>query len=214
MSTGSTSWIQNVSQNIFSALSHLQTNVYPTTNVKSTVDGKTYVVRDLPDKQQAADLLAKVRQRIEALYRYLVATYPDKPQVKQLVQNFKPDPSRIFEATPDAEHTSYSVNKGESVHLCLRQRQGDNESLMNENIMMFVALHEMAHMITSTIGHGPDFWNNFGWLLKQAEERKLYTYTNFAAQPVPYCGVKITDAPVYDPNRDGSDHTLGSMSSK
>jgi len=214
MSTGSTSWIQTVSQNIFSALSNLQTNVYPTTNVKSTIDGKTYVVRDLPDKQQAADLLAKVRQRLEALYRYLVATYPDKPQVKQLKQNFKPDPSRIFEATPDAEHTSYSVNKGESVHLCLRQRQGENESLMNENIMMFVALHEMAHMITSTIGHGPDFWNNFGWLLKQAEERKLYTYTNFSAQPVPYCGVKITDAPIYDPNRDGSDHTVGSMSSK
>lgn len=214
MSTGSTSWLQNVSQNIFSALSTLQTNVYATTQVKSTIDGKTYTVRDLPDKQEAADLLARVRQRLEALYRYLIATYPDKPQVKQLIQNFKPEPSRIFEATPDAEHTSYSVNKGEAVHLCLRQRQGQNESLMNENVMTFVALHEMAHMITSTIGHGPDFWNNFGWLLKQAEERKLYTYTNFAAQPVAYCGVKITDAPIYDPNRDGSDHTLGSMSSK
>lgn len=214
MSTGSTSWIQNISHTVFNALSNLQTNIYPTVSVKSTIDGKTYVVRDLPDKQQAADLLAKVRQKIEALYRYLIATYPDKPQVKQLIQNFKPDPSRIFEATPDAEHTSYSVNKGESVHLCLRQRQGNNESLMNENIMMFVSLHEMAHMITSTIGHGPDFWNNFGWLLKQAEEKGLYQYTNFAAQPVPYCGVKITDAPVYDPNRDGSDHTVGSMSSK
>jgi hypothetical protein len=214
MSTGSTSWLQSVSQNIFSALSNFQTNVYPTIQVRSTVDGKMYSVRDMPDKQQAADLLARVRQRLEALYRYLIATYPDKPQVKQLMKNFKPDPSRIFEATPDAEHTSYSVNKGESVHLCLRQRQGENESLMNENIMVFVALHEMAHMITSTIGHGPDFWNNFGWLLKQAEERNLYTYTNFAAQPVPYCGVKITDAPIYDPNRDGSDHTLGSMSSK
>ena len=214
MSTGSTSWVQNISHNIFNALSNLQTNVYPTVTVKSSVDGKTYSVRDLPDKQQAADLLAKVRQKIEILYRYLIATYPEKPQVKQLVQNFKPDPSRIFEATPDAEHTSYSVNKGESVHLCLRQRQGNNESLMNENIMMFVSLHEMAHMITSTIGHGPDFWNNFGWLLKQAEEKGLYTYTNFSAQPVPYCGVKITDAPVYDPNRDGSDHTVGSMSSK
>jgi predicted metal-dependent hydrolase len=214
MSTGSTSWLQNVSQNIFSALSTLQTNVYATTQVKSTIDGKIYTVRDLPDKQEAADLLARVRQRLEALYRYLIATYPDKPQVKQLMKNFKPEPSRIFEATPDAEHTSYSVNKGEAVHLCLRQRQGQNESLMNENVMTFVALHEMAHMITSTIGHGPDFWNNFGWLLKQAEERKLYTYTNFAAQPVAYCGVKITDAPIYDPNRDGSDHTLGSMSSK
>ncbi len=214
MSTGSTSWIQNVSQNIFSALSNLQTNVYPTTNVKSTIDGKTYVVRDLPDKQQAADLLAKVRQRLEALYRYLVATFPDKPQVKQLKQNFKPDPSRIFEATPDAEHTSYSVNKGESVHLCLRQRQGENESLMNENIMMFVALHEMAHMITSSIGHGPDFWNNFGWLLKEAEANGLYSYTDFSAHPVRYCGVYITDSPRYDPSKDGSNFQIGTMTTK
>jgi hypothetical protein len=176
------------------------------------VDGEYYQVRDMPDKQRAADLLAKVRQKIKSLYNYLIVTYPDKPQVQQLKKNFKPEPSRIFEATPDAEHTSYSVNKGEAVHLCLRQRNGNDESLINENVMVFVSLHEMAHMITSTIGHGPDFWNNFGWLLKQAEEKGIYKYQNFSAQPVPYCGVKITDSPVYDPAKDGVDHTVGSMS--
>ena len=207
-----TSWLQKVSHNIYSALSNLQTNVYPVVSIRSSVDGEYYQVRDLPDRQKAADLLASVRQKIKQLYNYLIVTYPDKPQIKQLKQNFKPDPSRIFEATPEAEHTSYSVNKGESVHLCLRQRKGNDESLMNENVMVFVALHEMAHMITPTIGHGPDFWNNFGWLLKQAEEKGFYKYQNFAAQPVPYCGVKITDAPVYDPAKDGQDTSVGTMS--
>jgi hypothetical protein len=207
-----TSWLQKVSHNVFSALSNLQTNVYPTVSIRSSVDGEYYSVRDLPDRQKAADLLARVRQKIKGLYNYLIVTFPDKPQIVQLKKNFKPDSSRIFEATPDAEHTSYSVNKGESVHLCLRQRNGNDESLMNENVMMFVALHEMAHMITSTIGHGPDFWNNFGWLLKQAEEKGFYKYQNFAAQPVPYCGVKITDSPMYDPAKDGADPTVGTMS--
>ena len=206
------SWLQKVSQNVFSSLSNLQTNVYPTVSVRSSIDGEYYLVRDLADKQKAADLLAKVRQKIKSLYNYLIITYPDKPQIQQLKKNFTPDSSRIYEATPDAEHTSYSVNKGESVHLCLRQRNGNDESLIQENIMVFVSLHEMAHMITATIGHGPDFWNNFAWLLKQAEEKGIYKYQNFSAQPVPYCGVKITDSPTYDPAKDGDDHTVGSMS--
>jgi len=206
------SWLQNISKNMFSALSNIQTSAYPTVPVKSSVDGNTYQVRDMPDKQEAADLLARVRQRMQKLYNYLIATYPEKLQVKQLKQNFKPEPSRISESTPDAEHTSYSVNKGESVHLCLRQRQGNNESLVKENVMTFVALHEMAHMITSTIGHGPDFWNNFGWLLKISEEQGIYTYEDFAAHPVSYCGVKITDSPKYDSKKDASSFVIGTIS--
>ena len=122
---------------------------------------------------------------------FLIATYPSKPQVQRLKANFKPDPNRILESTPDAENTSYSVNKGESVHFCLRQR--DNDQLVNENIMMFVALHEMGHVITQEIGHTPEFWNNFGWLLREAEAQKLYKYEDFKAHPTTYCGVKITD---------------------
>lgn len=206
------SWLQNISKNMFSALSNIQTSTYPTVSVKSSVDGNTYQVRDMPDKQEAADLLARVRQRMQKLYNYLIATYPEKLQVKQLKQNFKPDPSRISESTPDAEHTSYSVNKGESVHFCLRQRQGNNESLVKENIMIFVALHEMAHMVTPTIGHGPDFWNNFGWLLKIAEDQGIYTYEDFSAHPVSYCGVKITDSPKYDSKKDASSFVIGTIS--
>jgi hypothetical protein len=206
------SWLQNISKNMFSALSNIQTSAYPTVSVKSSVDGNTYQVRDMPDKQEAADLLARVRQRMQKLYNYLIATYPEKLQVKQLRQNFKPDPSRISESTPDAEHTSYSVNKGESVHLCLRQRQGNNESLVKENVMTFVALHEMSHMITPTVGHGPDFWNNFGWLLKIAEDQGIYAYEDFAAHPVSYCGVKITDSPKYDSKKDASSFVIGTIS--
>ena len=197
---------------MFSALSNIQSSAYPTVSVKSSVDGNMYQVRDMPDKQEAADLLARVRQRMQKLYNYLIATYPEKLQVKQLKQNFKPDPSRISESTPDAEHTSYSVNKGESVHFCLRQRQGNNESLVKENIMVFVALHEMAHMVTPTIGHGPDFWNNFGWLLKIAEDQGIYTYEDFSAHPVSYCGVKITDSPKYDSKKDASSFVIGTIS--
>jgi hypothetical protein len=176
---------------------------YPLVYVKSNVDNKEYLVRDMPDKQEAANLMAKVRLRLKNLKMHLESKYPDKPQVKQLIQNFDADPSRFYESTPDAELTSYSVNKGESVHLCLRQREKDDESLVPEDVMMFVAIHEMAHMITKTVGHGPDFWNNFGWLLKQAESLGIYHYQDFKSQPVSYCGLSITDSPAYDPKKDG-----------
>ena len=195
-----------------SIISNLNFGNYPLVSVKSKVDGNTYRVRDLPDKQQAADLLARVYQKIQRFYNYLIATFPDKPQIIQLKQNFKPDTNRLSEATPDADHTSYSINKGEAVHLCLRQRNGPDESLVHENIMFFVSLHEMGHMITKSIGHGPDFWNNFAWLLKQAEEQGYYRHQNFSAQPVNYCGVRITDEPKYDPQKDGAELSIGTLS--
>lgn len=182
---------------------------FPLVDMVSTIDGKTYRVRDMADKQQAADLLARVRGKIQQLILSLKQKYPTKPQVLQLVQNFEASPERFLEATPDAEHTSYSINKGEKVHLCLRQRQGADEQLVEENVMVFVALHEMAHVITPSIGHGPDFWNNFGWLLKQAETLGIYKYQDFKAQPVSYCGLHITDSPSYDPKKDGTNLSIG-----
>jgi hypothetical protein len=186
---------------------------YPTVKQKSTVDGREYTVRDLPDKQRAANLLAKLRMRLSTLMDSLTQSYPNKPQVQRLVKNFKADPNRFLESTPDAEHTSYSVNKGESVHFCLRQRDG-TEQLVDDNVMMFVAIHEMAHMVTESIGHEPEFWNNFGWLLREAESKNLYTPTDFKSHPVMYCGVTITDSPKYDPSRDkdGTNFKIGEMS--
>jgi hypothetical protein len=187
---------------------------FPTVSVKSTVDGKQYKVRDMADKQEAANLMAKLRLRLTKLCDALEKKYPDKAQVKQIVRNFRSDPTRFIESTPDSEHTSYSINKGESIYMCLRQRDGPNESLVDENVMSFVALHELSHVCTESIGHGPDFWNNFGWLLKEAEELGLYKYTDFSAHPVSYCGVYITDSPRYDPAKDGSNLQIGTISKR
>ena len=184
---------------------------FPMVSVKSSVDGQTYKVRDMPDKQSAADMMARIRLKMKKLKLHLEATYPDKPQVIQLSKNFDAEAHRLGEATPEDEFTSYSVNKGESVHFCLRQREGSNESLVDENIVTFVAIHEMGHIITKTVGHGPDFWNNFAWLLEQAERIGIYKHQDFTAHPVAYCGMKITDQPKYDPSKDGTDLSVGTV---
>ena len=185
---------------------------YPMVSVKSSVDGQTYRVRDMPDKQAAADLMARVRLKMKKLKMHLEETFPDKPQVKQLARNFDAEAHRLGEATPKDEFTSFSVNKGQEVHFCLRQREGQDESLVDENIVTFVAIHEMGHIITKTVGHGPDFWNNFAWLLEQAERIGIYKKQDFSAHPVAYCGMKITDQPTYDPSKDGTDFSVGTTS--
>ena len=187
---------------------------FPAIYVTSTIDGKQYKVRDMPDKQEAANLMATVRIQLMKLVDALEKKYPDKPQVKQMVRNFRADPSRFIESTPDEEHTSSTINKGESIHMCLRQRDGVDESLVNTNVILFVAIHELGHVCTESVGHGPDFWNNFGWLLKEAEALGIYQYTNFAAHPVGYCGVHITDSPRYDPSKDGTNFQIGTITNK
>lgn len=169
---------------------------YPLSYVKSAVDGQQYLVRNLPDKQEAADRLARTRDKLLRLRKYLEQTHQSTPFVANMLKNFDAAPSRFSESTPDAQYTSYSVNKGEKIYMCLRQRDA-SEQLVNENVLTFVALHEMAHTGTQSIGHTPEFWNNFAWLIKQAERINIYEYTDFAAHPVEYCGVHITDSPTY-----------------
>lgn len=183
---------------------HNATSSYPIVQVRSKIDGLLYNVRDMPDKQQAADLLARVRAKLQNLISVLRQRYPGKPQVIQLNEKFEADPKRFYEATPDSEYSSYSVNKGDSIHLCLRQRDEEKENLVDENIMVFVALHEMGHVITppTVASHGSEFWNNFGWLLREAEAIEIYKYQDFRAHPVKYCGEKITDQPKYDASKD------------
>ena len=169
--------------------------------VESTVDRERYLVRNLPDKQEAADRLARTRGKLLRLMTALRQSNPDKPLVAQILRNFDAAPSRFSESTPDASYTSYSVNKGEKVYMCLRQRN-EREELVDENIITFVAIHEMAHIGTHEIGHTQLFWNNFAWLLQRAEEIDIYEYTNFSAHPVEYCGIHITDQPTYDKSKD------------
>lgn len=176
---------------------------YPLAYVKSSIDGQQYLVRNLPDKQEAADRLARVREKLLRIRKYLEQTHMEKPFVAQMIKNFDCSAERFTESTPDAQYTSYSVNKGEKIFMCLRQRD-TKEQLVQENILVFVALHEMSHVGTSSVGHTPEFWNNFAWLIKQAEHIKIYEFTDFAAHPVEYCGVHITDSPTYkDSVKDG-----------
>ena len=59
-------------------------------------------------------------------------------------------------------------------------RSKDNrQELVDMNTMMFVALHELAHVMTISIGHTTEFWDFFRYILSHAIHWKLYTPVNF-----------------------------------
>lgn len=161
--------------------------------VKSFVDNQSYLVRELPDKQKAADLLASLKNKLVDLVEKLDNQYPKNKKVQMLVQRYRPD--ELSEVPDKSNYTSYSVNKGEKIIFCIRSRD-EKEKLVSLNTILFVALHEIAHVMTISVGHTEEFWENFRFLLAHAIHWKMYKPVNFRAKPQPYCGTFITDTPL------------------
>jgi len=161
--------------------------------VKSDIDNNEYLVRNRDNKQQAADLLAKVRLKLEKIISSMKQKYPNDKSILRMSKKFNPD--NISESGKSSQYTSYSVNKGEKIVFCIRQKDED-ETLVEENTITFVSIHELAHIMTKSIGHTEEFWNNFKRLLKEAIDLGLYNREDYQSNPKEYCGIKVTDSPL------------------
>ena len=159
--------------------------------ITSSVDNKKYTVQIKEDSKEAADLIAKIKQRIITLIEHMENTFGiSDERVANLKNNFRPD--RLKEGVSTPGYTSYSVNKGEQIVLCLRNK----DSLVDINTMMFVVLHEMAHLASVSIGHTEEFWNNFRWILEESINIGIYVKQDFEKKSVEYCGMDITSSPL------------------
>jgi hypothetical protein len=161
--------------------------------VKSSVDNNEYLVRNLENKEEAANILANIREKLEKLCVLMKEKYPNDESVIRMNQRFNSD--NITESGKNNQYTSYSVNKGEKIVFCIRQKD-ETESLVDENTITFVAIHELAHIMTKSVGHTPEFWENFKKLLKVSIANNLYTKEDYANNPKEYCGIKVSDSPL------------------
>lgn len=161
----------------------------------SSLDGNKYCVRDRKDLEKTADLLAKVTNKLKTLVEDMKEKMPNDPMVERIFINF--NPKNISETLPTSVHTAYSENKGEKMAFCLTRKK-NGKKLIDENTLTFVAIHELAHTGTETVGHDKNFWNNFKRLLEHAEKINLYTPENYKKKPKKYCGMEITDNPYFD----------------
>jgi hypothetical protein len=189
----------------YTHIEHLTNEV---TYVKSSVDGREYLVRNAPKKEEAANILANIRSSLISLTEHMNKKYVEsnsgeesddetstKEAVKRLIKKFNPD--NISESGISNKYTSYSVNKGEKIIFCLRQKN-EAQSFVDINVIKFVAIHELAHIMTKSIGHEPEFWNNFKILLEEATSLNIYKKEDYSKSPKPYCGITVSDSPLYN----------------
>lgn len=147
---------------------------------KNTKTGSFVAYNDIMDCDQ--DNLSPVHQR------HLVDI------VKRLVTNYNPE--ELIENRPGRGETSYTLDKGRRMYMCLRSTDG---TLHDKNTIMFVLLHEAAHIGNAGWGHGAhDFWPIFKWLLKEATKFGIIRDIDYSRHPVEFCGLRINYTPARD----------------
>jgi hypothetical protein len=172
-----------------------ESDAYNLKCIISSVDGNRYCVRERQKLELAADLLAKVTQKCKLLVEYMKEKHPTDPRVIKLVKGF--NPKSINETLPTSELTAYSENKGEKLAFCLNTTK-TGDKLIDIDTLTFVAIHELSHIMTTSIGHKQDFWQNFKFLLENAKAANIYQPVNYKKEPKEYCGMTIHDNPYYD----------------
>ena len=88
------------------------------TYVISTIDNRKYLVRNDDRKQQSANYMAKIQRNINVLYEHCIANYPEDKRIKRLKKNY--NPNNISESMKSSVYTSYSVNKGQKLVICIK----------------------------------------------------------------------------------------------
>jgi predicted metal-dependent hydrolase len=157
-------------------------------------NGQKVRVNDQIDKNGSANLLAEVIERMYTLRNYLknnIDKYDKNTAcINLLTKNFNENRTEIYENSTSSEYTSYSVNKGEELVFCLRSKK--TNKLHDINLMMYVAIHEMAHIGCYEIGHTQLFKEIFAFYLKVAMELNIYKYDNYDISPIEYCGMILS----------------------
>jgi len=153
-----------------------------------------------PNKMNRIDVIP-----MSGVYSESELKYPDREELQERIQQLldKYHTESIYEISPlnKSGATSYSENKGQRLVFCLRKKTPNSNGvyeLHDINIMIFVSLHELAHIMNDKWGHRTDFWQLFKFLLENAVEVGIYKPVNYVLSPINYCGLNINYCPLYD----------------
>ena len=175
---------------------YLNSDTFNLRCIISDVNGNTYCVRDRNKLDLAADRLAHVNNNLNKLVNHLSKKYPENTNVQRLINGY--NPKKIYETLPTSEFTAYSENKGEKLAFCLDTEKNSKGRLIDMNTLMYVALHEVSHIATKSVGHTDEFWSNFKFMITEAKAINIYNPIDYKKDPARYCGMNITDNPYYD----------------
>lgn len=171
------------------------------TYVRSSIDKREYLVRDVPNKQKAANLLATLCKSITTLKQHLARRIKAgeiemTDDLYQFIHRFDQH-AKVSERTPTDKFTSYTLDK-DSIHFCLITRDSADR-LHDENTLVFVLIHELSHLSCAACrNHDESFNQRFRFLLEEAVAAGIYKPQDFRRNPQKYCGITVSDTPLDD----------------
>ena len=160
----------------------------------SKLNNKKYGIQEEFHKSdEAVEILAKLHDNMNNFITDLQKKIPSDERVVRLVKGFR---RAEIEEAPNDDGSSYTINKGDLVALCLRHKTNDHP-FHDNNTLLFVIIHEMSHIASVSEGHNSEFITNFKWLLKEAKALGYYDPIDYRTSPITYCGVKVTNNPYF-----------------
>jgi len=162
--------------------------------VLSSTDNKTYLVGRGTNSLANSNILAELNAKISLLIQRIKFTRNKKfvTNTRLLISRYKPD--NITENIFTSDAVAFTVNKGDEVSFCLKT--GNNNVFYDINTLVFVAIHELAHIGSENMGHTKEFVDFFIFLLHEAISVGIYTYIDYSKYPVNYCGMLINETPI------------------
>lgn len=145
---------------------------------------------------QSAAILEEIHTRILKLISHLEKKYPNDSFVTTLKSHYSK--GSLSEAAVDSRYTTFTIDK-QDIHICLRTRD-THETPYDTNLLMYVMLHELAHMANSEYyyderaQHGPRFKHLFKTLTQESINIGIYQYENYSQAPKEYCGITINSS--------------------
>lgn len=171
---------------------------HPERLTMSSIDGKSYTVKKkFKDHHKASDILARLNYVNIKVIEHMHNKYKKSEEydTEFLIENYG-NGEALSEHTPRTTvNTSYVLNKGDLIKLCLRDPK--TNEIHDFNTIVFVNLHELSHLLDKEYGHGKTFWRGFKNVLNSAVELGLYDPIDYSHTPTKYCGMTITSSPYF-----------------
>lgn len=179
---------------IFTIIIYYYFNSSEVIYIKHSASNKSYLVRNMNDKIDAVNMLDNIEKNLKKLIKILTVekeTINNTEMYKYIMTiDNKIHDVEIQESMPNSSYTSYSVNKGELLVFCIRSKETFKIHDLNE--LLYVAIHEIAHIGCPEVGHTDLFFKINKYLINKAIQYNIYKYIDYRLFNKEYCGMQLT----------------------